>query len=63
MVDGCRPDRGELLVGVVSMCKLRTSSNDNETKIILRDKEWGDGAKSMYKLESIRTSYKRVYKY
>ena len=61
MAEGCRLDRGMPPVGVVSMDKLRTSFNDDEMKIILRRKEWGDGAKSMYKLGSVGTSYNHVY--
>ena len=61
MADSHRPDRGELPVGIVSMCGLRTSSNDNETRVILEDKEWGNRARLMYKLGSVRTSYKHVY--
>ena len=63
MVEGCRPVTGMLPVGVWSMGKLRTSTNDDEMKIILKGNEWGDRAKLMYKLESVGTLYKHVYKY
>ena len=62
MAEGHRPVAGVLPVGVVSMDRLRTPSNDNETKVILKGKEWGNRAKSMYKLGNLATSYKCVYK-
>ena len=63
MADGCRLDRGLLLVGIVSTGELKVTSEDEEQEIILKERGRGDGAKSMYKLESICTLYKRVYKY
>ena len=61
MAEGRRPVAGMLPLGVWSMGELRTSPNDDEMKIILEESEWGDGAKSMYKLGNLATSYKRVY--
>ena len=61
-VEGHRLVTGMLLVGVWSMGELRTSSSDDEMKIILKGNGWSNGAKLMYKLGSTGTSYKRIYK-
>ena len=63
MVQGCRMVTGMLLVGIVSICGLRTSPNDDGAKIILKEQRRGNRAKLMYKLESVATLHLCVYKY
>ena len=62
-MEGCRLDRETLLVGIVSTGRLKVTPEDEEQEVILKGKEWGNGARSMYKLESVCTSYKHVYNY
>ena len=46
-----------LPVGIVSTGGLKVTPEDEEQEIILKGKEWGDGARSMYKLGSVVTLY------